>query len=326
MNQAENSPEDSTAALERIAAQIASCRNCPLHQTRRHTVPGEGPADAQVMIVAEGPGEHEERQGRPFVGPSGNVLRQLLESAGVSRDAIFITNVIKCRAPNNRAPNAVEIEACRPFLEQQLDAIKPRVIVPLGSAALNWFRPGSKITREQGQPALHAPGQVILPFVHPAAGLRSKSLMDSIFEEFPKLGYWLEIMNLDADPPSSGSGSAPVSPPRIDFAAPPEQDGPARRLGQWLGQEVQQIHQRWQEDGDPALRYDLTALASLVGAARNRIPAQDPSGLSDVIADIIALGSDASQTMPHSCDRCHQWHYPPATGETNRCANCQDAP
>ncbi len=118
--------------LEKLAAEIAQCQKCPLARGRNHTVPGEGPADAKVMFIGEAPGFHEDRQGRPFVGAAGQFLEQLLQSIGMSREQVYICNVVKCRPPNNRDPLPQEIEACRLYLDRQIELIRPRIVVTLG--------------------------------------------------------------------------------------------------------------------------------------------------------------------------------------------------
>ncbi|MBC7224116.1 MAG: uracil-DNA glycosylase, partial [Anaerolineae bacterium] len=112
--------------LQKIAREISQCRVCNLAYGRTHTVPGEGPADARLMFIGEGPGFHEDRQGRPFVGAAGKLLEELLESIGLRREEVYITNVVKCRPPGNRDPYPEELEACRPYLDRQIETIRPR--------------------------------------------------------------------------------------------------------------------------------------------------------------------------------------------------------
>ncbi len=152
-------------------------------------MPGEGAPGAAVMFIGEGPGFHEDQQGRPFVGAAGQLLDELLGGIGMRREEVFIANVIKCRAPNNRDPAEDEVSACRPYLDQQLDLINPRLVALLGRHALNAFFPESKISSAHGVPrSLHA--RTFLPLYHPAAALRQQRLRQVLSEEFaliPKL-------------------------------------------------------------------------------------------------------------------------------------------
>ena len=135
--------EEREDALARIADEIRACTRCELHKTRTKSVPGEGPADARIMLIGEAPGWNEDQQGRPFVGAAGRFLEELLASAGMARDEVFITNVVKSRPPGNRDPLPDEIAACAPFLERQIEVIDPDVIVTLGRFSMaRWF-PGN---------------------------------------------------------------------------------------------------------------------------------------------------------------------------------------
>ncbi|MGD8864149.1 MAG: uracil-DNA glycosylase, partial [Anaerolineales bacterium] len=118
--------------LEAVAAEVAVCEDCKLHLSRKNAVPGEGPGDADLMFIGEGPGFHENEQGRPFVGAAGRFLEELLEGIGMNREQVFIGNVVKCRPPGNRDPEQQEIEACSKYLERQIEAIDPKVIITLG--------------------------------------------------------------------------------------------------------------------------------------------------------------------------------------------------
>lgn len=173
--------------LERLYQQIAGCPDCDLCHSRRQAVPGEGPADARIMFVGEAPGWYEDQQGRPFVGPAGQLLDQLLALAGLRRQAVYICNVIKCRPPNNRDPLPKEIEACRKWLARQLELIKPQAIVTLGRHSLAWFSPREAIGKVHGTARLREDGTVLVHMYHPAAALHQQSLRRSIEEDFRKL-------------------------------------------------------------------------------------------------------------------------------------------
>lgn len=310
-------------SLREIAQAISACQRCPLHENRRNTVPGSGPERADVMIIGEGPGEHEDRQGQPFVGPSGNILKKLLESAGMRRDEVFATNVIKCRTPNNRAPAPAEINACRPFLQSQLDILHPKLVIALGSAALKWFRPSGKITRDQGKAFINAPGQVVVPIVHPAAGMRSTQVMDSIFDAFPVVGYWREAMlTPDTDiVPAEEPGPEPLPEPSYPD---PDTHGPAVLLGSWLLRETHAIETAWQETGDPSLRHRLTGLSNLISVVKPIAEREPAPELQDAVAQAIERGRRASQVIPRSCVECRHWYYPPEPHSSNRCSDCSE--
>jgi DNA polymerase len=169
--------EEREEALARIADEIVACTRCELHKTRTKSVPGEGPADARIMLIGEAPGWNEDQQGRPFVGAAGRFLEELLASAGMTRDEVFITNVVKSRPPGNRDPLPDEIAACAPFLERQIEVIDPDVIVTLGRFSMaRWF-PGERISRIHGQPK-RVGRRLIVPMYHPAAALHQPSAED----------------------------------------------------------------------------------------------------------------------------------------------------
>ncbi|GBC98532.1 hypothetical protein HRbin17_01045 [bacterium HR17] len=179
---------EALAALEALHQQILVCTQCPLHKGRTHAVPGEGNPNAKVMFIGEAPGEQEDAQGRPFVGPAGRFLNELLALAGLSRDEVFITNVVKCRPPNNRTPTNDEILACHPYLEAQIALIRPSVVCLLGSAALKAMLPELKatVTQVHGQPFVKS-GIVFVPLLHPAAALHQPKWKDVLRQDMLKL-------------------------------------------------------------------------------------------------------------------------------------------
>lgn len=195
------------ASLEAIAAEILSCRACPLGATRIKAVPGVGSAQARVMFVGEGPGFDEDHQGEPFVGKSGQLLDKILESIGLSRAAVFIANVVKCHPMkdpsnpelrgNDRPPAPEEMAACRKFLDGQIEAIGPEIIVTLGSVATKaLLGDGISITRIRGQWREYAPqgGKPVrlLPTFHPAALLRDPGLKKDVWTDMKNLKKELE--------------------------------------------------------------------------------------------------------------------------------------
>src|SRR5215207_11480124 len=168
-------------SLDTLNEEIRSHSGCGFEICAAATniVPGEGSDTADVMLVGEAPGASEDKQGRPFVGRSGKFLDQLLEEAGLARDAVFITNVVKARPPGNRDPKADEVAHYLPWLERQLALIRPRVIVPVGRHALAHFAPGRKITEVHG--TLIEEGDLrLVPWLHPAAALRNQSLRETL--------------------------------------------------------------------------------------------------------------------------------------------------
>ena len=177
---------DAAEVLKTIAQQVAVCEKCALHFSRKKAVPGEGPSNAKVMFIGEGPGFYENEQGRPFVGPSGKFLDELLQSAGLKRSEVFIGNVVKCRPPANRDPLPDELGSCRPYLEQQIEAINPKVIVTLGRYSMAHFLPNGKISAIHGRPSW-INGRMVIPMYHPAAALHQPALRDAIVADFAAL-------------------------------------------------------------------------------------------------------------------------------------------
>lgn len=168
-------------ALEAIAAEVRTCTACRLHETRTNAVPGEGHPDTEVIFVGEGPGFNEDRLGRPFVGRAGDKLVELLGSIQWRREEVFITNVVKCRPPDNRDPLPDEIAACRPFLRRQLEALDPALVVTLGRFSMGAFMPGARISEAHGtvrraDPATGAADASVYALYHPAAALRSAAV------------------------------------------------------------------------------------------------------------------------------------------------------
>ncbi len=177
--------EERRAALETIATEVRDCTRCRLAEGRTKAVPGEGSADTEVVFVGEGPGQNEDRQGRPFVGAAGTLLQELLGMIGWSRDDVFITNVVKCRPPNNRDPEPDEIAACQPYLRRQLEVLDPALLVTLGRFSLQTFMPGDRISRVHGterpiDPSTGARAATGYALYHPAAALRQGSLKETM--------------------------------------------------------------------------------------------------------------------------------------------------
>jgi len=173
--------------LKQVAEETSVCTKCELHHSRKNAVPGEGPADADILFIGEGPGFHENEQGRPFVGAAGRFLEELLETVRMSREQVYITNVVKCRPPGNRDPHPEEIETCtRDYLDRQIQAIKPKVIVTLGRFSMALYLPNAKISEVHGQP-LRVKGRLVMPMYHPAAALHQASLRPVVESDFAML-------------------------------------------------------------------------------------------------------------------------------------------
>ena len=212
--------------LDAIGAEVAVCTRCRLHQTRTKSVPGEGNAETEVMFVGEGPGFNEDRQGRPFVGQAGAKLDALLASVQWTRDEVFITNVVKCRPPENRDPEPDEIAACGPFLERQLQALDPPLVVTLGRFSMARFNPGARIGQVHGTfrpaaPESGAPEALTYAMYHPAAALHQGSLNETLFRDM--LGVpqaLLEARRLREARPHWPAGSAPTQPAAPADSAP----------------------------------------------------------------------------------------------------------
>jgi DNA polymerase len=176
------------AALEAIAGEIRTCTRCRLHEGRTKAVPGEGNPSTEVVFVGEGPGFNEDRQGRPFVGQAGAFLGELLGTVGWARDDVFITNIVKCRPPGNRDPEADEIAACAPYLRRQLEILDPALVVTLGRHSLGRFMPGARIGQAHGtaRPADATTGtrdSLVFAMYHPAAALHQGSLRQTLLDD-----------------------------------------------------------------------------------------------------------------------------------------------
>jgi len=182
--------------LVELYREVSDCRKCPLHETRTKTVFGSGNADAELMFVGEAPGAEEDRQGLPFVGRAGQLLNELLVEIGLSREQVFIANVLKSRPPGNRDPQPLEIEACEPWLWEQVRLIEPRVVCTLGNFATKLLT-GSPtgITKVRGEPQVHELGGrtvYLLPLFHPAAALRTPAVKQQLREDFATIPALLQ--------------------------------------------------------------------------------------------------------------------------------------
>lgn len=173
-------------SLEKIAAEVRGCPLCKLARTRKNAVPGEGQLAAKIMFIGEAPGRSEDEKGRPFVGAAGRILDDLLQKAGIVRSQVFITNVVKCRPPNNRVPEEDESGACRPYLDRQIALIRPKVICILGKTAYASLLGGSSITTNRGK-IVEKAGQKYFLTYHPAAAIYNRSLLSALEADLKKL-------------------------------------------------------------------------------------------------------------------------------------------
>ena len=204
--------------LVEVYREASVCTKCPLSETRTKVVFGNGDSDADLMFVGEGPGAEEDRQGLPFVGRAGGLLTQLLGEIGLTRDDVFVTNVVRCRPPGNRDPQPDEIEACRPYLEHSVELIEPRVIATLGNFATKLLTGNpTGITKVRGTPQVHElAGRTVflLPLFHPAAALRTPALAETLRQDFATLPGLLErdpstLARADEDGPPEESVPVP---------------------------------------------------------------------------------------------------------------------
>jgi DNA polymerase len=186
--------------LDAIAAEIIVCPKCRLSRTRKHAVPGEGSPDSEVMFIGEGPGRTEDLEGRPFVGQAGKFLNELLSEAGLLREKVFICNIVRCRPPQNRDPKPDEVQACAPYLDRQLRAIRPRFIVTLGNHSTAYifsktslsFRNITKVHGKCREVTLLNQKATVFPTFHPAAALYSAKYKELLEQDFALLKHKLE--------------------------------------------------------------------------------------------------------------------------------------
>jgi uracil-DNA glycosylase family 4 len=206
--------------LKQVAAEVAICMKCQLHFGRKHAVPGEGPSNAKIMLIGEGPGFYENEQGRPFVGAAGKFLEELLAGIGMQREQVFIGNVVKCRPPGNRDPQPEEMEACSHYLERQIAAINPQVIVTLGRFSMSKFLPNAKISVVHGQ-SYQINGRLVVPMYHPAAALHQPSLKPEVEQDFSHLP---ELISKSVEAP------APAADPESQEQQPAEEKPQPKQL------------------------------------------------------------------------------------------------
>lgn len=188
-------------SLTKISEEIANCKLCPLYKHAKNPVPGEGSPKAEILFIGEAPGATEDEQGKPFVGRAGQLLTELLSSIDIKREEVFITNVVKHRPPNNRAPAQEEVAACRNYLERQITIISPKIIVALGNHALEWLTGKTGISSSRGkiiEKEIAGKTRKILPTFHPAALIYNSSLTETAKEDFKKIKKLAEQKDLSS--------------------------------------------------------------------------------------------------------------------------------
>jgi len=206
----------SAEELQRVAKEVSVCTKCVLHHSRKNAVPGEGPANAEILFIGEGPGFHENEQGRPFVGAAGKFLEELLEKINLKRSQVFIANVVKCRPPGNRDPLPEELAACSGYLERQIAAINPKVIVTLGRYSMAHFLPYAKISEIHGQ-ATKVKGRLIVAMYHPAAALHQQSLRPIIEADFARLPELIQKANQTPEKPEPPPAEEKQEPKQLSL-------------------------------------------------------------------------------------------------------------
>lgn len=222
----DDAAEQRREQLVELYHEASGCTRCALSETRTRVVFGAGNSDAELIFVGEGPGAEEDRQGLPFVGRAGQLLNQLLEGIGLSREEVFVTNTVKCRPPGNRDPQPVELESCRPYLDGQLQLIRPKVIATLGNFATKLITGNQAgITKVRGTPQVHElAGRTVyvFPLLHPAAALRTPKMKELLVEDFGRLRELLDRPSPEL-PAATPGDAAPMS-------AEPPRAGPAEEV------------------------------------------------------------------------------------------------
>jgi DNA polymerase len=172
--------------LDIVKQKVIKCKKCELHKTRDNAVPGKGNFKSDVIFVGEAPGKNEDKHGEPFIGIAGKKLNSALEMAGVSRDNVYITNIVKCRPPNNRVPKTDERNTCQEYLKEEIAIIKPKIICVLGNTAFNSVLGGSEITKFRGK-VIRKNNQLYFITIHPAATIYNQKLIDVLNEDIAAL-------------------------------------------------------------------------------------------------------------------------------------------
>jgi uracil-DNA glycosylase len=215
-------------ALGDLNKGVNACHACALAAGRTRAVPGEGPVDAEILLIGEGPGYYEDQQGRPFVGAAGQFLEQLLASIGLKRTDVFIANVVKCRPPGNRDPLPEELAACSDWMTKQIDILQPKVVVTLGRYSLARFLPGQPIGRVHGVEK-KVGDQWVMPMYHPAAALHQGSLRKTIEDDFRKIPAVLVRARYEAD--QAAARPKPAAQQELVASTPSAPEAPPAQQG-----------------------------------------------------------------------------------------------
>jgi len=193
--------EEKKKKLSQLRQEISKCQKCPLAKNRTRTVPGEGNPNAEIIFIGEAPGFNEDREGVPFCGNAGKFLDELLASIDMKRENVFIANTLKCRPPENRDPQPIEKEACRPYLDQQIEIIAAKIIITLGKHATETFLPGvGGITKLRAKLFRRPGNRYFFPLYHPAAALHNGSLRDTLIQDFNNIPEALKKIEAEAKP------------------------------------------------------------------------------------------------------------------------------
>ena len=331
-----------TRPASEIAKDIIKCTKCPLHTTRKNAVPGAGPDNAEIIILGEGPGDNEDRQGLPFVGASGNDLDKLLDKAGINRRDVFITNTIKCRAPSNRNPTKEETLACRPWLEEQLESLDPKMIITLGNPATQWFMPDTMITKVRGKIYNQAPNQILIPTIHPAGAMRKHGYTKLIEEDFELISFITKVMQTDPDKPnpfeqemleqkSSSSNKAAKEKTVVpDIELEPQEVGPILAISDWMYTNIKRMGTLEENQDDIRRNRHGLKVMSKITAAIMKHADKYPDGpygnlIEKRIKGTVEEGEVISSIIPHICGVCHNEFY--ATNQENKpepnCTSCE---
>ena len=333
-----------------IALDIANCTKCHLHETRLNTVPGEGPNEPEIMMIGEGPGKYEDRDGKPFVGASGGKLATVLKTAGIRRSDIFITNVVKCRTPNNRTPTPEETKACRPWLEEQIKSLNPKLIITMGGPATQWFKPNAKITEVRGNIEMIEPGRIIMPILHTAYAARRPTAIQSIEDDFKNAAKWLEILRIDPEQPNPYEPNPPQDEKADETPDAETEDepateeeirpmpaklnskGPMLEAADWVMRRMQKLSEPETETGDPRkARHHMNLMAMIIKVMNRHLEKmpKESNYLNMLIrprmAAAVKAGKTLNQTTPHICLACHREFYSENTSNTRKryCPNCE---
>jgi uracil-DNA glycosylase len=267
--------------LDQIAKEVNTCTKCPLHKTRTKAVPGEGSPTAKLLFIGEAPGYHEDNQGRPFVGQSGQLLGHLLKAIKLEREDVFITNVVKCRPPQNRDPSPAEIEACKPYLDRQIAVMDPRVIVTLGRFSMaRWFA-GQRISQAHGKPKTEG-GRIIMPMFHPAAALRDNS--GPTMKAFKEDGLTIPVLLKEAEEMAAtqlwGSISEVAMKPQEEIKAALAVDSALPEVAETVATEITapsvEVEAKPKETKETAKRKKTAPTPTIVAEAKAEYLAENP--------------------------------------------------